>query len=93
MPLLVVLGVPVRWAIGVAIFDSFFIALPSAIGYGLQVDLSSIWPLLLTGGIAHMLGALIGSRTSRGISQKLLKTSVAIFSIAIAVYMILTSFL
>lgn len=93
MPLLVVLGVPLRWAIGVAIFDSLFIAIPSAIGYGLQVDLSSIWPFLVVGGASHMLGALVGSWTSRSIPHKWLKTSVAIFSIAVSLYMILTALL
>ena len=91
MPLLVIFGVPVRWAVGVAIFDSIFIAIPSMIGYGLRNDLRQLWPALLVGGLTHMLGAYVGSRTNHHIPQKLLKSSVAIFSIVVAVYMILST--
>lgn len=93
MPLLVVLGLPVRWAIGVALFDSIFIALPSIVGYGLQTDLASLWPLLVAGCLAHAAGVLVGSRTCGGIPQRPLKIAVAVFSILIALYMIITMLL
>ncbi|MDL2327850.1 sulfite exporter TauE/SafE family protein [Ruminococcaceae bacterium OttesenSCG-928-A11] len=93
MPLLVLLGLPVRWAIGVALFDSIFIALPSVVGYGLQTGLSGLWPLLAAGCLAHAAGVLIGSRTCGAIPQRPLKIAVAVFSILIALYMIFTMLL
>ena len=91
MPLLVVFGVPIRWAIGVAIFDSIFIAIPAMIGYGIKSDLLHLWPSLVVGGLTHMLGAYIGSKTNHHIPQKFLKTSVALFSIAVAAYMLISA--
>ncbi len=35
MPLLVVFGVPVKTAVGIALFNSIFIAVPSSIGYAM----------------------------------------------------------
>lgn len=93
MPLLVVLGMDVRWAIGVALFDSIFIALPSIVGYGLQSDMAALWPLLLVGCVAHAGGVLAGSATCGRIKQSVLKIGVALFSIAIALYMIITMWL
>lgn len=88
MPLLVALGVDIRSAIGIALLDSVFIALPSIVGYGMQSDMSALWGLLATACIAHGLGVIIGSKTCNIIKQKPLKTGVALFSIAIAIYMI-----
>lgn len=88
MPLLVVLGLDVRSAIGVALFDSVFIAIPSVIGYSIQSDIAALWPFLLAGCLAHAVGVLLGSRRSRHIPQKPLKIAVAVFSILIALYMI-----
>lgn len=46
MPLLVVFGVPVKTAVGVALFNSIFIAVPSCIGYSLQCDPAEMAVLL-----------------------------------------------
>ena len=46
MPLLVVFGVPVKTAVGVALFNSIFIAIPSCIGYSLQCDPAEMAVLL-----------------------------------------------
>lgn len=89
MPLLVLLGFDVKSSIGIALLDSVFIALPSIIGYGLKSDLSSVWPLFLIGGAAHGFGVLVGSKTSSIIKQRPLKITVAVLSIAIAVYMLI----
>lgn len=90
MPLLVVLGMDVRLAIGTALFGSIFIALPSIVGYGLQSNISTLWSILLMSCVAHGIGVLIGSKTSHFIKQKPLKITVAIFSIAIALYMMIS---
>ena len=39
MPLLVVFGVPVKTAVGIALFNSIFIAVPSSIGYAMDAGL------------------------------------------------------
>lgn len=88
MPLLVLLGVEVRSAIGVALFDSIFIALPSVVGYGLRADLASLLPLLAVACLAHAAGVFLGSQSCHIIRQRPLKIGVSLFSIAIALYMI-----
>lgn len=88
MPLLVALGMPVHMAIGVALFDSVFIALPACAGYMLQCDLSSLGLLLAVTVVAHGAGVVIGSSNAHKIKQRPLKLGVSLFSIAISIYMI-----
>lgn len=98
MPLLTMCGFPAHMAVGIALFDSIFIALPAAGGY-LQAALAltrsadagtvlqtaaaalHALPLLL---VFHGIGVFTGSRYAVRINQKLLKTIVAVASIAIA---------
>ena len=84
MPLLTICGFPAHTAVGVALFDSIFIALPAAWGY-LQVAAAAsalrLLPLLL---VFHGIGVFAGSRYAVRINQKLLKTIVAAASILIA---------
>lgn len=88
MPLLTALGLPVHLAIGVALFDSVFIALPACVGYLAQCDISQIGILILITVLAHGIGVVIGSSNAHKIRQKPLKMGVAVFSICLAVYMI-----
>lgn len=88
MPLLVALGMPVHMSIGIALFDSVFIALPACAGYMIQSDLSQIGLLALITILAHGAGVLIGSSNAHKIRQKPLKLGVAVFSICLSVYMI-----
>lgn len=88
MPLLVALGMPVHMSIGVALFDSVFIALPACAGYMMQCDLSQMGLLLAVTVVAHGAGVVIGSSNAHKIKQKPLKLGVAVFSIAISIYMI-----
>lgn len=88
MPLLVALGMPVHMAIGVALFDSVFIALPACIGYMMQCDLTQIAVLMVITILAHGAGTLLGSSNAHKIRQTPLKMGVAIFSICLSVYMI-----
>ncbi len=90
MPLLVILGVPVHTAIGVALFDSIFIAFPAFLGYFRQLNDDSIIQLLIVVFLSHGFGVLLGSRQAHKINHKPLKVGVAIFSIILAVYMIAT---
>ncbi|HBA64402.1 MAG TPA: sulfite exporter TauE/SafE family protein [Lachnospiraceae bacterium] len=86
MPLLVVCGMEVRTAVGVALFDSIFIAIPAGAGYFLQTDMWTLLPMMGTAGIFHALGVQIGSKNAGRIPQQLLKKGVAVGSILIAIW-------
>lgn len=86
MPLLVVLGVPVKTAVGVALFNSIFIAIPSCIGYSLQCEPGTFLSLLAVSMISHGVGVWAGSRNTAFLKPEPLKKGVAVFSILIAAY-------
>lgn len=88
MPLLVLLGFSIREAIGMALFNSIIIAIPSFIGYWHVDGSMALLPVLLFAIVGHAIGVFAGSRTSQIIKQRPLKLAVAFFSIAIALYMI-----
>ena len=90
MPLLVVMGVPVKTSVGVALFDSIFIAIPSCIGYTMQCDILSIGGLLAVSMISHGIGVWFGSHNTSFLKPELLKKGVAVFSILIAVVKLIT---
>lgn len=88
IPLLTICGFPPHMAVGIAFFDSIFIALPAAFGYlraasavtGFGTMVSWL-PMIL---IFHGIGVFAGSRFAVRINQKLLKMIVAILSISVA---------
>lgn len=86
MPLLVVLGVPVKTAVGVALFNSIFIAIPSCIGYSLQCDPKSMAVLLAVSMASHGAGVWAGSRNTSFLKPEVLKKAVAVFSVCIALF-------
>ena len=90
MPLLVILGVPIKTAVGVSLFDSIFIAIPSCIGYSMQCDIISMAGVLMVSLISHGIGVFAGSRNTSFIKPELLKKAVAIFSILIAIVKLIT---
>lgn len=92
MPLLASLGMRVHMAVGVALFDSVFIAIPAILGYAAACNLSEIWLLLVLTAVAHGIGVMTGSSQAHRINARPLKTGVAVFSVSIAVYMLATLF-
>lgn len=86
MPLLVAAGMPVRTAVGVALFDSVFIAVPAGMGYFLQVDGKQLLLPLIVASITHAVGVYIGSGQAEKIPQDILKKGIAIGSVCIAVW-------
>ena len=90
MPLLVVFGVPVKTAVGVALFNSIFIAIPSCIGYGLQCDPAEMAVLLAVSMISHGIGVWAGSRNTSFLKPEALKKGVAVFSVLLAVFKLIT---
>lgn len=89
MPLLVALGVPAKMAVGVALLDSVFIALPAIAVYGSQCDPMALLPMLAAAAASHAVGVSIGSATAARVPQSLLKRGVAAFSICFSLYMLL----
>ncbi|MBS6954131.1 MAG: sulfite exporter TauE/SafE family protein [Enterocloster asparagiformis] len=86
MPLLVVLGVGVRTAVGVALFNSVFIGIPACIGYMTQCSALDLLPVLGAALAAHGIGVVFGSKNAVRINQLILKKGIAVFSILIAVW-------
>lgn len=87
MPLLVTFGISARLAVGIALFDSVFIAIPACIGYLARIDLS--WPLLALIALSHGIGVISGSKIAGKVPVPALKLFVAVFSVFIAIYMLL----
>lgn len=85
MPLLTLLGFPAHMAIGIALFDSIFIALPAIAGYFYNAGFEqNMWPLIALILAVHGVGVFVGSKNASRINQTLLKRIVAVGSIAIA---------
>ena len=83
---MVLLGIPVHTAVGVALFNSIFIGIPAAAGYLLPCDFLEILPILAIALIGHGVGVFYGSKNAARINQGLLKKGIAVFSIGIAVW-------
>lgn len=88
MPLLITFGVSARVAVGVSLFDSVFIAIPACIGYLSRIDRKSFLLLLILIAVTHGIGVWIGSRFAGKVPVKGLKLFVAVFSVAISIYML-----
>lgn len=88
MPLLVACGVSARIAVGVALFDSVFIAIPACIGYLSRIDWMSALGLLALIVVTHGVGVWLGSRFAGKVPVQGLKIFVAVFSVCIAIYML-----
>lgn len=87
MPLLLLLGFPAHTAVGIALFDSIFIALPAAAVYLTQgIPPVSIFAAAIA---AHAIGILLGSRTAHFVPAGTLKKIVGVFSVLIAIYMLI----
>lgn len=90
MPLLVAMGVPAKTAVGVALLDSVFIALPAVAVYGSRcASLAALVPMLLAAVLGHAAGVFAGSVTAAHVPQSLLKRGVAAFSICFSLFMLL----
>ncbi len=89
MPLLVACGVSARIAVGVALFDSVFIAVPACIGYLFRIDWKNALGLLALIIITHGIGVWLGSRFAGKVPVQGLKIFVAVFSVCIAIYMLI----
>ena len=91
MPLLVVLGMSVRSAVGTALFDSVFIALPALFVYGRQGLTGSLLLPMTAAFLAHAGGILLGSQLAERVPQLPLKWGIALFSILFSLWMLFKS--
>ena len=69
MPLLVVLGIGIRTAVGVSLFNSVFIGIPACIGYMMQCNIKSLLPVMAAALVFHAVGVVYGSRNAVRINQ------------------------
>ena len=86
MPLLVLLGISVRTAVGVSLFNMIFISLPAFFGYMSQCFQQELISVLGAALLFHGLGVWLGSLNASRINQGLLKRGIAVFSILIALW-------
>lgn len=93
VPLLAVLGVDLRLAVGVALLDSAAIALPACVGYLGHTTLPDIVLLAVVGVLAHAVGVLVGAKVSGRVNLKLLRLMVGLLSVGAACYMLIKQLL
>lgn len=84
VPLLAVLGVDLRVAVGVSLLDSAAITLPACVGYLSHTTLEHFLPLAVGSILAHGAGVLLGAKVSSRVNLKLLRLLVGILSIGAA---------
>lgn len=89
VPLLAVLGVDLRVAVGISLLDSAAIALPACVGYLSHTTLDNILPLAIGSVLAHGVGVLLGARVAGVVNLKLLRLLVGLLSVGAACYMLL----
>ena len=86
VPILMLLGISPRRAVGMALLDSVAIAIPATIGYFVGGSVgAAVWGLLPVALVAHGVGVVAGSMNAHRINANLLKAIVAIGSVAVAV--------
>ena len=76
-------------AVGVALFDSVFIAIPACIGYLSRITWTEVLGLLVLIVLTHGIGVWLGSRFAGKVPVQGLKIFVAVFSVCIAIYMLM----
>ena len=88
MPLLIACGVSARIAVGVALFDSVFIAVPACVGYLSRITWTEVLGILVLIIVTHGIGVWLGSHFAGKVPVQGLKIFVAVFSVCIAIYML-----
>lgn len=89
VPLMTALGLNIRVAVGVCLFNSIFIALPSILGYFQHSDMDGMGSLLLASLIGQVFGIVAGTYLSNRVQLHALRLFIALFTLLTASYMIL----
>lgn len=84
MPILILWGLDAKYAVGLALLDSVFIALPSVVGYSLLADLDGYGLVFTLSLVSHAAGVWAGGRSAKRIKQQSLKLAVGLFSTLLA---------
>lgn len=90
VPLLMLMGIEVHEAIGISLYESIFIAIPALIGFSLQIEFMRFLPILVVAGFSHLIGIFLGSRYAGNISQKTLKFGIAVISIGVSMWKLIS---
>lgn len=85
VPFLVLLGVKTQIAVGVALWQSIFIAIPSFFNYASQVKLEDFKLAIIVIIISHAVGVFLGSKISHKIEPTKLKKFIAYLSIVVSI--------
>lgn len=93
VPLLALLGVDLRVAVGISLLDSAAIALPACVGYFSHTTLENIVPLAVASVLAHGVGVLVGAKLSGQVNLRLLRLLVGFLSVGAACYMLVKQLL
>ncbi len=87
MPVLMLMGFSPKDAVGTALLDMIFIALP--VCAATAGSLPGVLPVFLLAFVTHGIGMAVGTKTSSLIRPMPLKVGIAAFSILFAIYMLL----
>ena len=87
VPILILLGIQTKTAIGIALFQSIFIAIPSILNYGSKIDVGNCWNMAIVIVISHAIGVLIGSKLTAKINHNILKKTIAYMTVVIAIFL------
>ncbi|WP_176764665.1 sulfite exporter TauE/SafE family protein [Natribacillus halophilus] len=93
VPLLTKLGLSIRVTVGVCLFNSVIIALPSMFGYFQYANMETLYPLIVASIIGQIAGILAGSYLSNKVELNQLRKFITWFTILTATYMIISLFL
>ncbi|MFC7395048.1 sulfite exporter TauE/SafE family protein [Scopulibacillus cellulosilyticus] len=88
VPLLASLGVNIRTAVGVGLFNSIIIAIPSIFGYFAHASMGSIKLLIISSLLGTIAGILTGTRLANKVPINYLKIFIAVITILSSVYML-----
>lgn len=89
VPILVILGVQTQTSIGIALFQSIFIAIPSVLNYSSKIDVENYYITIMVIIVSHAIGVLIGSKLSSKIDHIVLKKAIAHMTVVVAVFLFL----
>ena len=86
LPILLLLGIGVKQSVAISLFNSIFIAIPSAIGYTANSDMAIILEYMSAVIIGHVIGVYLGSSKSDKVDKNKLKITIGIVSVLIAIW-------
>jgi uncharacterized protein len=93
VPLLAALGLSIRVAVGVGLFNSIIIAIPSMYGYFQHSNMDDISILIIASLIGQLIGIITGTSLANIVKTNHLQNFVASITIVSVIYMIISSYI